>query len=241
MYNPAKYLLLFMISCMLCACAQFAKVQPLQQGGRITIVSNLDNEISYYYIGTTVFQNTHFQYSASTLDAGRTIISPVRNTLQNKGYKVSIVPVDSTTSSSTISSKAFLSRMIPLHQADRIIVITKEKTYMGEHMPTNNAAGYGYVQKEFLGMKNTMPFASISIKVIDPKDYSIQASRYVNHVEYKYNGIGDLLSNRTPRETSHLFSKSANEVSPESVTYLSDLLKERFTPEVMEAVQALGL
>lgn len=219
-------LLLICICLTSCATTKPRSIPFLPAGSRIALVDGLDHDITYRYVGESIYLNNEIEYRTYQFTPGHSLLQPIKTALENSGYQVVIVPVHNPTllrriyledGDLTYAQNQYLLNLVKT-QVDRVIIITKAKT-KDFNNTEYNSFGYGYLQADGLINKTTSLFAAVHLRVITMSQPGCAALRKVWATENVDNS---------------LFAAERSKVTSYSVTTLNRWLATKFANAVID-------
>ena len=219
---------------LLAGCYNINRTQQLPACSTVALISELDNNITYHYVGSSVYANTDFQYAAPQLHPDAILVTPIKEALEKSGYRVVVIHAparyrfkDDTSNSDhlTFAQQHNVRQLLRGRQVDRVIILTKATSVDYNH-PEDQPFGYGYTQRDTILYKGTDVFAAVLIRIARPGDLHVQTTQLAwmeQHVDYD------------------LFAKGEHQVSSLSVSYLNKWLSEKFAPELVVTLKRMGV
>jgi hypothetical protein len=204
-----KPILILLAALALTSCATTKPINQLPLGSTVALISALDNQINYRYVGVSVYLNSETTNTDATLDPDAAILPPIKNTLEKHGYRVITLHTNAKLQSAALNQAS--------RQASRAIVLTKARN-CDFSQRRDDAMGYGYIQKENNLKKITYIYGAVNVSVVE-----LPSMKVVGRFKTCANNFA----------MNELFVTDAEPVNHASVSYLKRWFKTSLAPNVL--------
>ncbi len=165
-------------ACLVTACVtQKLPLTETQSIRKIAVLSELGSHMNKVMIGTSIFDKKSMQSNINAVDINHSIENDIAQKLWSKGTEVVIL--QTSTAEIMQTNKKLLINQESYKGASVVILV--KPIYQKEEYPLF-PAGYGVLEKNTLGIKQRLLYASIIYEVYSTKDGS-RIAYYVVHPE----------------------------------------------------------
>ncbi len=235
MQTLTKRLLITLNALLVAGCVPTSpsNVPPINQlplGSTVALVSEMDENISYRYVGSWEYLNSDMDYRVSHLNPDEAILPTIKAALQHDGYHavmmhapISQFPSERTNPTNALSpaEHAYLQRIKQGRNIERAIIFSKAPNCDFGHRG-NDAFGYGYLQRDTFVYKGTFVFASVNIRVVN-----MQNMQVISHFK-------TCLDKHVRPE---FFAENPGSVTVWSTGYITRWLKTDYAPALLQAMK----
>lgn len=216
-----------------CAATRTKTVAFLPAGSKIALVTGFDHDITYRYVGRTVYLNNEFEFKTYKLTPELSLVQPIKAALEKNGYQVITIPITNKKlrekinfekGELTASQRDYL-MSLPHQKVDRVIIMTK--TISEDYNNVENVGfGYGYIQTETDLYKGTNAFSAVKLHVISMQKPSVTFSEKIWATEQVDNA---------------LFAEEPSKVTTRSILQFNKWMARRFSGYVLDAMRSANM